>query len=738
MKNKKFIFIGLTVTLFVFLMVAFVSYNHNFTVYIQQHIINHLEELLAPNEVSFELQVNEQVKKVKTIATIFAKNETLGTEDQIDLLDAVVDNNNLENCMLVMPDGTAINQEGITYRNMGDEEFFKASMNGEFYISEPVPSLDDPSRKVMIFSAPIVVENQVTGVVLYSYWCDTLNSMFNLKFLDGEGRIVIIDENGYLLIGDYPGLSNSDNVLDYFKINCKHADHPANECSTISGERGVFNVETYNGKSSFIVDYVRIHSGNWYMLSIAPESAVMDSFSGVFKEQNKMIIVIIGCLMVYGLVLLMLALEDRKNVDKMTGSLTRNTFIRKARRILKNNGASSYAFVKLDVKNFKIINRVHDFDTGNRVIINMAKALDYVTKTPDSIYCRLSVDNFVVMIPFENKEKLAIVRSKFITKFRDLMGKEFTTIIEFPTGEYIVTPYDKGRHNVFEIMEKINFAHSKAKLKSGGAVTDYYEDLEKEAIIQSEIENKMNAAFHNKEFKMYLQPKVCLKSHQVCGAEALVRWKEKDRIISPADFIPLFEKNGFIAKIDFYIFEQVAIFLKGMIDNGLKPFRISINFSRVHLYNESFVMQLKGIADKYKVPYEYFEIELTETIVFENINKIINLIGELHAIGFTMSMDDFGSGYSSLSLLKDIDVDVLKIDKAFFVDTVNGERAKIVISNIIDMAKELKVKVVAEGIETEDQVEMLKELNCDVVQGYYYFKPMAASEFDYTILDKEY
>ncbi|MEG0177522.1 bifunctional diguanylate cyclase/phosphodiesterase [Anaerorhabdus sp.] len=738
MKNKKIIIIALTFTLLTFLMVAFITHNYNFTMYIQNHIVGHLEEILAPNEVSFELQINEQVKKVYTIADIFAQGDELGSDDQLVVLKSVVENNGLENCLIVYPDGSAVNQDGMKYYNLNNDDFFESTMNGKFFISSPTQSLVDPTRNVMVFASPIIKNDNVIGSVVYSCWCDTITSMFNLSFLDGQGKIAIVDETGNLLIGNISYVNSNDNLLNYFKSICDHADHLPENCSILKGNRGVFNVEDNNDDSNLIVSYVKLQTGNWYMMSIAPQLAVTKSFSGVFSEQNKMIFVLVCCILVYGAVLLFIAFSDRRSVDKMTGAMSRNHFIRKAKAMLKKNSSKTYVFIKLDVRNFKIINRVHDFEIGNKVIVNMAKALEYVVKNNNGLFCRISIDNFALLLPFEDREKLAMTRSIFINMFRELMGKDFNTIVEFPTGEYIVTPEDPGRYNVFEIMEKINFAHKKAKLRNGNIITDYYQDLEKEAIEQNEIENKMNSAFINQEFKMYLQPKVCLNDGRVCGAEALVRWHENDKIISPAVFVPLFEMNGFIAKIDFYIFEQAAKFLKKMIDNGLDPIKISINFSRIHLNNEDFVAQLKSIVDKYNVPYQYFEIELTETIVFENVNKIIKLIDDLHHIGFTMSMDDFGSGYSSLALLKDIDVDVIKIDRAFFLDTMNNERARIVISSIIDMAAELKVRVVAEGIETEAQVQILKDLKCDVIQGFYYFKPISSDDFDFEILDKYY
>ncbi|MPM67461.1 Phytochrome-like protein cph2 [bioreactor metagenome] len=204
------------------------------------------------------------------------------------------------------------------------------------------------------------------------------------------------------------------------------------------------------------------------------------------------------------------------------------------------------------------------------------------------------------------------------------------------------------------------------------------------------------------------------------------------------DFIPILESNGYIVKTDMLMFEKSVKFLRNMIDNNLKPIRISVNFSRIHLANKHFVEELCKIADKYAVPHEYLEVELTESVLSDNVMKIQELISELHRNKFTLAIDDFGSGYSSLSLLKDIEVDVVKIDKEFFVQSKIPNRSKIVIENIITMSNDLNALTVAEGIEIGEQVEILRDLNCDMIQGYYFFRPMNADKIDLEIFNKEY
>lgn len=230
---------------------------------------------------------------------------------------------------------------------------------------------------------------------------------------------------------------------------------------------------------------------------------------------------------------------------------------------------------------------------------------------------------------------------------------------------------------------------------------------------------------------MYLQPKVDIDNNTIGGAEALVRWHIPGRgMIFPSDFIPLFEKNEKIITLDLYIFEEVCIFLKDWISQNQKPFPISVNVSRVHFRDKNFLDKFYSIKQKYSIPDNLIELELTESILFDyqEIDIIQKTINQIHDYGFLCSLDDFGSGFSSLGLLKDFSVDGLKMDKIFF-DDITSKKSKCIISTLIELAKNLNIYVVAEGIETIEQLDFLKSIKCDMVQGYIYSKPLPVNEF---------
>lgn len=246
---------------------------------------------------------------------------------------------------------------------------------------------------------------------------------------------------------------------------------------------------------------------------------------------------------------------------------------------------------------------------------------------------------------------------------------------------------------------------------------------------KQKIEIRMEDALANGEFKMYLQPQYSLLDESVSGVEALVRWQLPDgSLLPPNDFIPIFEDNGFIRKLDYEIFCQACQVIRHWLDTGISPVTVAVNFSRLHLNNKSFVSELCGIADKYCVPHELLEIELTESVIMNNMETLTTVEQQFHRAGMRLTIDDFGAGFSSLGVLKDFRFNTLKLDRSFFEESEDPVRAQVVIAMVIQMAHELSISTVAEGIEDRAQVELLKKLDCDVIQGYYYAKPMPPEE----------
>lgn len=244
------------------------------------------------------------------------------------------------------------------------------------------------------------------------------------------------------------------------------------------------------------------------------------------------------------------------------------------------------------------------------------------------------------------------------------------------------------------------------------------------------LNDRLNSGMENKEILIYLQPKFYAKTRELAGAEALVRWNRNGRIVMPNVFIPLLEKYELITILDKYVLENICDLINKWSYKGYKIIPISVNESRQNLYNKNHINELIALVDKYNISPSMIELEMTETTVVHNVELAKEAERNVHKLGFVVSMDDFGTGYSSFSMLKNINIDVLKMDKSFFEDILESKRGRIIIESIIEMAHKLNIKVVAEGIENNEQLEYLTKIKCDMIQGYFFEKPISITEFE--------
>ena len=279
--------------------------------------------------------------------------------------------------------------------------------------------------------------------------------------------------------------------------------------------------------------------------------------------------------------------------------------------------------------------------------------------------------------------------------------------------------------------DNVNLALKFSKAHSIAICSVYKAEMREELNRTIEIAGDAMRALKNSEFKVFFQPKVSISHNKIVGAEALVRWiKPNGAIVTPDSFVPFLEKNGYIVNIDFFVYEEVCKYLRRRIDSGMTVVPISVNVSRIHMLKNDFISHLVEIVRRYRIAPELIELELTESVFIANEEDAIRTLGLLRERGFKVSIDDFGSGYSSLSLLKRMPVDVLKIDKGFFSGEHIQQKESILLSSVIDMADKMDIDIICEGVETEEQVDFLKHTNCDTAQGFFYAKPVPIADFE--------
>ncbi|SDY03290.1 EAL domain-containing protein [Eubacterium barkeri] len=419
--------------------------------------------------------------------------------------------------------------------------------------------------------------------------------------------------------------------------------------------------------------------------------------------------------------------------DPLTGLYNQNKFFEETWKMILEGTDLSFAFVRLDMDRFSLVNTFFGNEAGDRLLQYIASYLkSKLTKCFKTVtYGRIEGDEFAFCCAYET---LPILEGMVQQTIEDLKKYplNFETILTF--GIYLVT---EPIIPVRQMLDNANLSAKKAKGHFSHNYAFYDKAMGDMLVAEQEIINDMSRALEERQFCIYLQPKYDLYQQVPAGAEALVRWIHPEKgMISPGAFIPVFEKNGFIAKLDYYVWEETCQLLESMRKRNLPILPISVNVSRVHLYNPKLPEVLCEMLDRHHLPHELINLELTESIYTEHPSIIQDTIAKLHDNGFIVMMDDFGSGYSSLNVLKDVEFDVLKIDMIFFEGSAIKGRQQNIIASIIRMAKWLGLPIIAEGVETLEQVTFLRDMGCECVQGYYFARPMPAA--DYEVLLEEH
>lgn len=423
-------------------------------------------------------------------------------------------------------------------------------------------------------------------------------------------------------------------------------------------------------------------------------------------------------------------IEKMLLVDEVTGGDSRAAFYIKMDEAVKNNPPNSYTVALLNVRNFKLINNNFGFLEGDKILKNIYYEIEKHLNKGEFL-CRSEIDNFFICMK-ENDEEIIKRRLKEIEIDINKCEWEYSSkySIQFAFGLALVEDTSMDHRT---IMNYARFSCSNyKKTREFKNYSKIVEELSRENRLNYMFENSLK----NGEFKVYLQPKMNIKNNRCQGAEALVRWiHPEEGMISPGEFIGLFEENDKIIELDFYVFEEVCKIIKSWIDNDKNVVPISVNLSRKHLKNTVFIDKFVDIKNKYSVPDGLIEFEILESVALddEKINILISILDKIHQNGFLCSLDDFGSGYSLLSVLSELRVDTIKLDRKFFRD-FEDERSKNVIESFINVCERINTKVVAEGIESKEQLDYLRKVNCELVQGFIFSKPIDVESFEKSFL----
>ncbi len=415
--------------------------------------------------------------------------------------------------------------------------------------------------------------------------------------------------------------------------------------------------------------------------------------------------------------------DETIKYDELTRLAARNHFCRDIARLNAENPNTEYALFFFDIIKFKAINNLLGYDKGDAILIHIAKVLKS-GRMPIVSACRISADRFAFLADITNTSAEDIADGLISETKKYPIPFEISLNI----GIYKVPKEEQSGNSM---LDKAMLAQTAIKGSYTKRVSFYDDKIRDEMLSEQEISGEMNTALTEEQFLVYYQPQYNHSTGMLVGAEALVRWMHPQKgLISPVRFIPIFEKNGFITKVDFYVFEKTASFLRRSIDSNFSIVPISVNFSKHDIFSPGFVERLEEIRKKYDLPSKYLRIEITESIFMDNNTAVNEILSKLHACGYIIEMDDFGSGYSSLNVLKDLDFDIIKLDMLFLKNEGKSSRGGTILSSVVNMAKWLHIPVIAEGVETIEQADFLKSIGCNYIQGYLYSKPLPECEYE--------
>lgn len=415
--------------------------------------------------------------------------------------------------------------------------------------------------------------------------------------------------------------------------------------------------------------------------------------------------------------------QYKANHDALTGIYNRGYFYERAEQMLHDNPDTEFYIVCSDIRDFKIVNDVYGSKKGDDILVKQGESLKQKTP-PGCIYGRLAGDRFALLLP-KNLFQENVFRRE-ISRIEQIEGNSSFRLRMY-MGIYEV---DDRNTPVAVMCDRAIMAIKMIKDDVANRITYYDKELRETALKEQGIISQFHDALEGGQFCFYIQPQISADG-VVRGGEALVRWIHPERgMIPPGEFIELFERTGLISELDRYIWEKACIQLRDWRRQGHADFYLSVNISPRDFYYMDIYKVFTGLVQKHGFEAKNLHLEITETAVMSDMKKVIRLVNKLRQYGFKVEMDDFGSGYSSLNMLKDIKMDTIKLDMGFLRKTRNNERSMSIVSNVIHLSKRLGMEVVTEGVETKEQVDALTDMGCDVFQGYYFAKPMSVWDYE--------
>lgn len=744
MKRRLRILAGFSIVITVFIFVAGFAGMRVFMTTFNQTMKETMSREAENYKGRIQRQIENNFQTLNTLASFIEMTEF----DQKEEFEEALAKADAKNDFLLFGyfnlegEGVFTSNEGyihVTLSNVSEEirHVVETTFQGEKSVSDAFMG-DVSMQSVFVYGVPVYQNGKVTGSLVASDSVDAFSEeVGNKEVIGNRGYMHLIDSDGNYII-------HRDESVVKEKVDTIFGAPYMSEAEAEEMKQHLKRNEVQ--KFSFVYENVEYNArleplgiNGWYLFCInSMKNANTSTYSiayasGIFFS---IITALFFFILLYGYREMKQnnrELRELAYYDELTGIYNFRYFKEYCEYAVKEK--KKYAIASLNVKQFKFINEIFGNYQADRLLCFIGRILQNSTFEGECV-CRESADYFYLFLLDTDKDilerRMQIIIDR-ITKAEDVERSGYRFFMHCG-----IALSEEGK-SIDDIMTYAMFAMAKAKEVPHKSIWLFDTALHEQEQLRNNIENNAHDALKNGEFKLYLQPKVELEEDVLCGAEALVRWEEKNgNILYPGAFIPLFEENGFCAELDMYMFEKVCKKLREWMDQGMTPINISINQSRITFYKENYIEDLCDILEKYDVSASYITLEILEGLFLKDVDEMTQRLRRLKEIGFRISMDDFGTGYSSLNMLGKLEIDEVKLDRSFLNEAVEetNKNTRVIMEEMIRLSHELSISIVIEGIETLQQDRFVKEIGCEYGQGFFYGKPIHADRFTKNFIEK--
>lgn len=729
-KNGFFITILLLLISLAFIVTVSVVFN-NIKTNLEREIISSLSEEAEENAALIEKEIDAKFGVLQSFA-----NELSSTGDEIaEIRDmqSFVEVYNFRRMGFVDLNGIAKTTDGFE-KDLSFREFYQVGLKGESFITESLQETigDYTEDMINILSVPVYDnKGEIKGVLFATYLTEKFHEVIFSDSFQGEGYTYIVAGDGDVISSYGDGMQKEyDNIFIYTGDAAQYDDAIQEKVENDMREkisRVGIGVNEDNDKYFYCYKPLEIESAdmNWYIFSIEPKSVLDERMHPIMRDIQFLTVILICILVMANIIFLYYNVRRRQELfrlaykDSITGGDNFSNFKEKAKKYENTEGY----VIALDISEFKLVNNVCGNARGDEVLkviwdVIMANCND------NEQAARVNADRFVIFWIESSKKTVTYRIEKLINEIEGISEQLSVPRLYPVIGIRAVEKLDDADKRYGEALR------AKALVKNRrDRHYAFYDEIDYDTIVENKkLENGFEKALADKKFEVWYQPKFNSHTGKIVGSEALIRWRADDgSLISPGRFIPLFEKNGNIIRLDEYVFREVCRQQKEWQKEGIQILPVSVNISRFSLYYSNVVEKYERIINYYDVDHKYVQIEITESAIIEN-TVIVELIQKFHDAGFDILLDDFGSGYSSLASLNQMPFDTIKLDKSL-VDYVGNENGEKLLKFIVQLVQSLGMKITAEGVEYKEQLDFLENLNCDDIQGFYFSKPLMLADF---------